>query len=117
MIMFIFPGQLASCGVDKKVIIWNTSPYILNKQEISPKSIARKTLVGHKASVYTLCELSNGVLASGSVDRTIKLWEIVNGRLIQSINAHDDAVMDLALLDNGDIVSASADKTIKIWGV
>ncbi|RNA17804.1 hypothetical protein BpHYR1_016202 [Brachionus plicatilis] len=74
-----------------------------------------KYLTGHSEKVYSIAVLKNGDLASGSEDRTIKIWNINNGSLKMTLSGHLGKVFSLAVLINGDLASGSADKTIKIW--
>ena len=59
--------------------------------------------------------LKNGLLTSGSLDRTIKLWEMNAYRTIASTNAHSKGINSLTILSNGYIATSSMDQTVKIW--
>jgi WD40 repeat protein len=72
---------------------------------------------GHESCVYSLVLLNNGHLASGSADKTIKIWDILCGTVKRTLNGHTDIVYKLVLLANGDLVSGSHDNTIKIWNI
>ena len=55
-------------------------------------------------------------LASSAADKTIRLLDIAEGKLIRSLEGHTHHVLDVAWQDDGQtIASASADKSIKIW--
>jgi WD40 repeat protein len=62
-----------------------------------------------------LAVLSDNTLASGSVDKTIRIWDTVNGILLKILNGHTDYIHALAVLPNNTLASGSNDKTIKIW--
>ncbi|MEW6526280.1 MAG: caspase family protein [Spirochaetota bacterium] len=58
------------------------------------------------------------LIASASLDATIKLWDVASGRLLRTLAGHSDTVEAIAFSPDGFIlVSASADKTIKLWDV
>ena len=61
--------------------------------------------------------LENGDLVSGSLDTTIKIWNIEDGTVRRTLSGHTEKVLALQVLDNGDLVSGSSDGTIKIWDV
>lgn len=53
------------------------------------------------------------LLASGSGDKTIKLWSLPEGALIKTLKGHTDSVLVLAISPDGKrLASGSADKTI-----
>jgi WD40 repeat protein len=64
----------------------------------------------------------NGLIASGSGDSTLKIWNVLtnnssnsNLSLINSLNVHSDIIQSVVLLPDGSLASASEDKTIRIW--
>ena len=55
-------------------------------------------------------------LASGSRDKTIKIWEVRNGRCVLTLTGHDNWVTDLVFHPSGRfLLSVSDDKSIRIW--
>ena len=55
-------------------------------------------------------------IASGSEDKTIKIWDIRSQRLIQHYDAHSDHVNEIDFHPNGRyLLSSSNDSTLKIW--
>ena len=73
------------------------------------------TLQGHSSGVMGVA-LQDGVIVSGSDDKTIKIWSVETGECLKTLQGHSESVMGVALQD-GVIVSGSGDKTIKIWSV
>src|SRR5256885_1364904 len=57
-------------------------------------------------------------LASGSYDKTIKLWDVASGELLRSLEGHRDSVLSVAFSSDGKtLASGSNDTTIKLWDV
>ena len=75
-----------------------------------------KTLSGHGNEVYSVAFDSNDILASGSEDRTIKLWNKNTGDLLRTLSGHGYHVWSVAFDSNDILASGSWDSTIKIWG-
>jgi WD40 repeat protein len=69
------------------------------------------------SNVGSLTILPNGDLASGSMDKTIKIWDSNMGLLKRNLTGHTGTVFSVIVLPNGDLASGSSDKTIKIWNI
>ena len=75
-----------------------------------------RTLTGHTKSVRSLAVLNNGDLASGSDDKTVKIWNPNHGTMLRTLHGHSDAVTALVVLPNDQLVTSSPSQpTIKIW--
>ncbi len=72
-----------------------------------------------KLSVYNIDISQDGrVLASASADKTIKLWNIQEKKLIATLEGHNGEVRDVKFHHKGKLLaSASTDNTVKIWNV
>src|SRR5204862_53347 len=57
------------------------------------------------------------LLASGSADRTVKLWEPRTGKVLQTLKGqHTDIVRAVAFApDQKTLASASVDRTVRLW--
>ncbi|KAK0711934.1 WD40-repeat-containing domain protein [Lasiosphaeris hirsuta] len=72
-----------------------------------------KTLKGHTNGV-TCLQLDDNILASGSYDATIKIWNIETGEEIRTLRGHTRGIRALQF-DDSKLISGSLDNTIKIW--
>ncbi|CAI0433825.1 unnamed protein product [Linum tenue] len=76
-------------------------------------------LRGHGSAVTCLRATINGELYrrlySGSVDGTIKVWDLYTEECIQTLKAHDGAVTSV-ICWNTFLLSCSMDKKVKFWG-
>ncbi len=83
------------------------------------KTINSYTLKGHNDSVHSIAFSPDGkILASGSGDKTIKLWDISTGETIKMLTGHSKGVDSVSFSPDGKILaSGSYDKTIKLWDV
>jgi WD40 repeat protein len=71
-----------------------------------------KTLTGHTNSVLSLAVLPDGSLASGSGDKTIKIWDTIKGIEIKTLTGHTSEVLSLAVLPDGSLASGSYQKIL-----
>ena len=85
---------------------------------LDPSSGMRRLLLqGHNKSVSALAYHERaGVLASGSVDQTVVLWDVKTGKLLRRAYAHNDNVLSLAWssIRKGDLISSSEDYTVRV---
>ncbi|XP_061998431.1 protein JINGUBANG [Rosa rugosa] len=74
----------------------------------------KKLWIEHADSISCLA-FYNGLIYSGSWDKTLKVWRVSDLKCVESIKAHDDAINGL-VASKGIVYSASADGKIKAWG-
>ena len=92
-------------------------PHHVHESVVTYKEL--QNLTGHTDLISSLAFSANGkLLASGSWDSTVKIWNPATGRQIRSLNGHSDRVYAVAFSPDAQyLASASADKTIMIWSV
>jgi WD40 repeat protein len=75
------------------------------------------SLNGHTGSVLSVTfSHDNLIIASGSDDRSIKIWNAHLGQLLNTLRGHTDSVRSVAFSpDNLRIASGSNDYSVKIW--
>ncbi|EIN12635.1 WD40 repeat-like protein, partial [Punctularia strigosozonata HHB-11173 SS5] len=75
-------------------------------------------LSGHSKSVRSVAYSSHPrhMIASGSDDCTVRIWNVESGATVQELTGHTAPVLTVAYSpDGGHVVSGSADGTIRIW--
>ncbi|OYE03375.1 WD40 repeat domain-containing protein [Nostoc sp. 'Peltigera membranacea cyanobiont' 232] len=79
----------------------------------------RNSLEGHSNAVNSVSFSPDGkTLASGSGDKTIKLWNLETGKEIHTLTGHSNAVASVSFSPDGKtLASGSLDKTIKLWNL
>ena len=79
------------------------------------------TLVGHTATVTSVCALQAGgrdLVASAGDDETIRIWDPLSGETLTILQGHTGTVTSVCALQAGGrdlIASAGDDETIRIW--
>lgn len=78
-----------------------------------------KSIVGHEGAITALAfSADNARVASGSADKTARVWNLADGAALGKFAAHTAAVTGLAFNSNGQqVVSGSADNSLKLWNV
>jgi WD40 repeat protein len=78
-----------------------------------------RTLRGHEEAVKAVAVSPDGkIVASGSADNTVKLWNLQTGEVIATLTGHSKAVNSVSFSRNGNILaSGSNDNTIKLWNI
>src|SRR4028118_2015710 len=78
---------------------------------------APNTLGGHTKLVNGVSFSPNGkLLATGSFDNTVKLWDTSTGKEIKTLTGHTNSVNAVSFSPNGKLLATgSSDNTVKLW--
>jgi serine/threonine protein kinase len=101
-----------------KYLEFPASPQLLIS-DLSSLRFLDKSLTGHSSWVDSVIYSPDGrYLASGSWDKTIKVWDVVTGTELRTLTGHSDRVRSVVYSPDGRyLASGSWDKTIKVWDV
>ncbi|KAL2886888.1 Vegetative incompatibility protein HET-E-1 [Ceratocystis lukuohia] len=79
--------------------------------------VCLQTLEGHCGYVHSVTFSNDGDrLASGSRDKTIKIWDVTSGVCLQTLEGHSHYVHSVVFSNDGQrLASGSSDSTVKIW--
>jgi WD40 repeat protein len=103
---FSADGRTLAAGCNTgKVELWDTQ---------TGKSMA--TLRGHSGPIRSLAFSAAGTIATGSEDKTVRVWNPATGHQIWLGANHRDEVYCLAFsFDGKTLASGSKDETVKLW--
>ena len=96
----------------------NVLPLLRSRLDPRPEPpLWLRSLEGHTDGVWAVAVSPDGrFIVSGSLDRTVKVWDAHDGRLLRSLAGHTDRVTAVALSPDGrTIVSGADDRTVKVW--
>jgi len=71
---------------------------------------------GHGHSVVTCLQFDSDKIVSGSDDKTINVFDIRTGKLLQKLEGHEGGVWALQYVGNA-LVSGSTDRTVRVWDI
>ncbi|WOG99200.1 hypothetical protein DCAR_0518548 [Daucus carota subsp. sativus] len=73
-------------------------------------------MMKHMAPISSLAiNLSDDIIYSASLDKTVKVWRISDLKCIETIQAHSAPINAIALGEDGVLYTASDDATVKVW--
>ncbi len=101
----------ATGGLDNDVWLWHGSGII--------PDLTKHALPGHTNDVSSV-DFSAGeaILASGSYDNTVRLWNANEQKHISTLIGHTDFVTSVAFSPDGQILaSGSRDNTVRLWDI
>ncbi|KAG8481329.1 hypothetical protein CXB51_026258 [Gossypium anomalum] len=94
----------------KLATIPRTSGYV--RSYISSKD----KMTRHMGPITSLAmNISDNILYSASVDKTVKVWRISDFKCIENIPAHSEPINAIVVADDGILYTASDDATVRVW--
>ncbi len=89
------------------------------ERKLPPRVKLVRSLEGHERVVTSLAFDSVGrTLASGSGDKTVRLWEVASGKLLRTLEGRYSLVLSVAFDPAGrTLASGSMDHTVMLWEV
>lgn len=121
---------MAALGTDSAVPDVGSRPHAMRVSAVA-RSVSRRqvhvsrapaappVIRGHSAPITSVAVSPGGrVLASGSRDTTVKLWDLRTGQERNTLRGHSGPVLSLAFAHDGKtLASSSEDHTVRLWDV
>lgn len=84
-----------------------------------PSAIVIREFSGHADGVLAVAiSPDERLLASGSADRTARIWDIATARPVHVLTGHQEAITSIAFSGDGKrLVTGSPDHTARVWDV
>lgn len=78
----------------------------------------RNTFSGHDQDIYSLDFARNGhIIASGSGDRTVRLWDIETSSNLLVLSIEDGVTTVAISPDTKYVAAGSLDKSVRVWDI
>jgi WD40 repeat protein len=83
----------------------------------NPKAALLRTLEGHSGAVTSVSMTPDGKRAvSGSVDGSLRLWDLDGGACLRALHGHGGTVTSISVTPDARlVVSGSDDSTLRVW--
>ncbi|KAJ1900041.1 U3 small nucleolar RNA-associated protein [Kickxella alabastrina] len=115
---------------DRTVKMWDLSPLraIIDNPESAVAAISESgpiklrslyTFQAHDKDINSICVApSDTIFATGSQDKTAKVWDIATGKPLGTLQGHRRGVWNVAFSPVDRVIATtSADRTVKLWSL
>ncbi|XP_014275850.1 WD repeat, SAM and U-box domain-containing protein 1 isoform X2 [Halyomorpha halys] len=110
---------MLSCGNDHNIAIWSVILICGGKTagEKNCYSTLQKRLIGHSSAVSQIrISLDGSLLASTSIDKTTRIWQLSNEKCVKILEGHSRYVTSAAFSSDGSLlVTGSNDRLVFVW--
>jgi WD40 repeat protein len=100
-------NKLLTGLLNGEIVVWD----IINED---PKQI--KIIQGHSDEVRSLINYKNDTFISGSLDESIKVWDLESGTCLKTIQTNCE-LQCLVLFEQNKVISGELDGNISIWSL
>ncbi|KAI9069649.1 hypothetical protein FKP32DRAFT_1640619 [Trametes sanguinea] len=107
----------ASGSFDRTIKLWDLATASAKAEPLM--TLHPPEAAGPKASIYALATDPYGsVIASGSPERVIRMWDPRSGKRIAKLVGHTDNIRAILISDDAKyLLTGSADASIKLWSL
>ena len=116
-------GRLLATGSEDRLVrVWDVKRgqllNTLSGHTDEVRSVAFTPVETFRRNVSTATNAVGYLLASGSYDRTVRLWDVDTGECLKILEKHTHRVWSVAFSPDGRVLaSGSSDRTIKLWDI
>ena len=106
------PAAVAFTPDNKSLLVGGVD----NSARVIPYSLVR-LIAGHEGGVNSLAYVPTAEqLVSGGADKTVRLWNLVDGAQLRLYPGHTDIVTNVAVTPDGtQVLAAGQDKNVRSW--
>lgn len=102
-------------GKDRQVRVWDAACGTCDTIFSTEGKDATKE--GHRDQVHCVAYLGKHRLASGSQDKTVRVWDLVRKSTLKVLEGHSGGVLAVCPIGENLLASGSKDKTARVWDV
>ncbi len=106
-VRFSHDGHLLAIGGQHDIVLWDIE-----------EGKCRRTLLGHTDELRTLeFSSSDSLLLSASRDKSVRLWDVMTGQLLETKKAHSSSTTAATFLNDQTVASVGFDGTLAVWNL
>ncbi len=80
-----------------------------------PWTLSLSWMGHHEGGVRRALFAPGNRIVSGGADKTIRIWNDTDGKLLRTVSHHEGPITGLAVSNDGRVASTAADKTLRLW--